>query len=886
MALNLIELGHISVGIGETPLAYDIAVVSTDVQGNTSALNISVLKELGYSANAILDNLKLKAGYEIVEEKGKIPVLFIVTTGEGSTRKSLAQNLQTGLVNNADLLAYKYIWIPLLGTGSGGLKLQSSFDIIFEILFKVQESNFMISLPSGSKGEQLFTTLIERFQNTFRGTTADEIKHAEPQSKGTKSPSEPIPDFSQGSALREVFGKYDFYFASYFLEGQDIGKDFLDNYRWGHGASTIPIGVSEVKINDVLFLTGVSTGNPNGEGERIEVRAVGVVNSLYDEKGYFGVAWREFDSFLNFNKYSRRYLVPLVPIRDSDLDEVLAVFLDQRNGLEDDIRALLPKEKIPFHDDKAVAVDQLGREPVAKAFVDILNRDIFNNDFNYSFVVHLHGEWGAGKSTFLKLIKKHLQSSDGQQWVVVEYNAWQNQHIDPPWWTLINQVYSESTTQLPFGVKRRLIFSEKLRRIKEYSSWRNIVSLVVLVLLFLLIFLLRDKVEEFFKNIVQQKGKTAAEQTIDFLKAITAVATFIGGVFGVIRLFTTVFFSKSPQQVKSFVMRASDPQKKVKKHFKRLVSSINGEKSKKRKKEDGSGGTYIETTRKRQLAIFIDDIDRCNKDFIIRLLEGIQTLFKDNRVLFIVAGDKNWITKSFGEIYSDFAEDDASKIKLGEFFVEKAFQLSLRLPNVSKQALESYWNYILGKTTEQKEGRTLDDIDSETKENVQRYVDGLQKEIGSSEMIKEVQNKFDLGVDAATSVIIDAKNADTGAFNHLLSNFYEYVNTNPRSIKRLANAYTMTRSTLIAEQVDVEEKTLLWWLILEDLCHPLSSVVEIVRKIEDFHETILQTSDSNNRRKCIEVFNDYVGKINDEHKLLTEIKALKGIKYDSGMEKD
>ncbi|GAB5472416.1 MAG: hypothetical protein Mars2KO_05150 [Maribacter sp.] len=886
MAPNRIQLGHITIGIGETPLAYDIAVVSTDIHGNRGALNTSILKELGYSTGATLDNLNLKEGYDLVKEKGKIPVLFIVTIGEGATRKSLAQNLQASLGAYTDLFRDKNIWVPLLGTGSGRLKLQLSFDIIFEILFQFLESNFMISLPSGRQGEQLFQILNKRFKNTFQGTTADEIKQAASQFEGAKPDSEPIPDFSQGNALREAFGKHDFYFASYFFEDQDIGKDLLDNSRWGHGVNSIPSRVTDVRINDILFLSGASTGDPKGEGERIEVRAVGVVTSLYDETGYLGVAWREFDPFLHFNKYSRRYFETLIPIRDSDIDEILTAFLNQREELEDDIRALLPKEKIPFHDDKAVDNDQLGREPVAIAFVDLLKDDVFKNDFNYSFMVHLQGEWGAGKSSFLKLIKKHLQLGDGEKWVVVEYNAWQNQHIDPPWWTLIDQVYTESLKELPFLAKYKLILFEKARRIKEYSSWRNIISLTLLVVLLLLMFLFKDQVIDFFKGIVENENKTTAEEIGDFLKVATAIATFIGGVYGVVRLFTTPFFANSPQQVKTFVLRASDPQKKVKKHFKNLVENINGETRKKKKRTYGNNETYKERTRKRQLAIFIDDIDRCSKEFIIRLLEGIQTLFKENRVLFIVAGDKNWITKSFGEVYSDFAEDDRSKHKLGEFFVEKAFQLSLRLPNVSKQALENYWNYILGNRIKKKEGKKLRDIDSETKVEINRYLNGLREGIGSSDMIKEVQDEFNLEMDAATSVVIDAKNADGGKFNHLLSGFYQYVNTNPRSIKRLANAYTMTRSTLIAEQVDVEEKTLLWWLILEDLCHPLSNTVQTALKMQDFHETILQMTDQNNRRKCIEVYNDYVARIKDGHKLLTEIKALKGIKFDSGMEEN
>ena len=67
-------------------------------------------------------------------------------------------------------------------------------------------------------------------------------------------------------------------------------------------------------------------------------------------------------------------------------------------------------DKIPFHLDQVVDEDKLGREPVAKAFVDLIKKDIFTEKLNFSFMVHLQGEWGAGKSSFLNFIAKNLNS--------------------------------------------------------------------------------------------------------------------------------------------------------------------------------------------------------------------------------------------------------------------------------------------------------------------------------------------------------------------------------------------------------------------------------------------------------------------------------------------
>ena len=53
-----------------------------------------------------------------------------------------------------------------------------------------------------------------------------------------------------------------------------------------------------------------------------------------------------------------------------------------------------------------------------------------------AIIVHLDGPWGSGKSTILKLLKSRLEASQ-PQWLVVEYNAWRNQHRKPAWLPLV-----------------------------------------------------------------------------------------------------------------------------------------------------------------------------------------------------------------------------------------------------------------------------------------------------------------------------------------------------------------------------------------------------------------------------------------------------------------
>lgn len=306
-------------------------------------------------------------------------------------------------------------------------------------------------------------------------------------------------------------------------------------------------------------------------------------------------------------------------------------------------------DKIPFHLDQVVDEDRLGREPVAKAFVRLIKKDIFTEKLNHSFTVHLQGKWGAGKSSFLNFIKKNLNSDD-ENWIIVEYNAWQNQHITPPWWSLIDQVYLKSKEQLNWKACFHLWRKEVFRRIWRYSGWQKITAFFLFTISLVCIFYFGEDIINLFQKTTQvvENGndiskKSFASKLGDFGKLILTIASLLGTLYGFTKFITIPFFINSSKDAESFVLKASDPMNQVKRHFNDLVDNINNK------------------NKKRQVAIFIDDIDRCDKGFIVQLLEGIQTLFKDKRVLYIVAGDKNWISTSFGNTYEEFATDHVDK---------------------------------------------------------------------------------------------------------------------------------------------------------------------------------------------------------------------------------
>jgi hypothetical protein len=126
----------------------------------------------------------------------------------------------------------------------------------------------------------------------------------------------------------------------------------------------------------------------------------------------------------------------------------------------------------------------------------------------------------------------------------------------------------------------------------------------------------------------------------------------------------------SPAGAKA-VLQTSDPMNELMERYKFLIESA---------------GTDV--------AILIDNLDRCRGDYVVELLEGVQTLFKDDisntadpMVLYIVAAERGWLCDSYLTVYDEFKESMREPGRpFGQGFLDKVFNFSLRIPTVPASA--------------------------------------------------------------------------------------------------------------------------------------------------------------------------------------------------------
>src|SRR5262249_58886616 len=102
-------------------------------------------------------------------------------------------------------------------------------------------------------------------------------------------------------------------------------------------------------------------------------------------------------------------------------------------------------------------------------------------------------------------------------------------------------------------------------------------------------------------------------------------------IWAAVRWTSRWVLTTSARGARFYLEHARDPMETAKRHFAQLVGWLG----------------Y-------PLAIVIDDLDRCKPPFVVELLEGIQTLFRDVPVAYVVAADREWLASRYTSADASF----------------------------------------------------------------------------------------------------------------------------------------------------------------------------------------------------------------------------------------
>ena len=430
-----------------------------------------------------------------------------------------------------------------------------------------------------------------------------------------------------------------------------------------------------------------------------------------------------------------------------------------------DVESPTPADRVSAHADDPAVVDELGRRPFAEVIgkrIEEVRAMQEKRDNDLTFMIHLHGPWGSGKTSVLNFLREYLEA---RNWVVVEFNAWRHQRMRPPWWALIQSIYSDAKKET-----RWLSLKWWLWRF-----WADLTPALITVALLLTTF-------SFIVSGLQ--GPKDFELAPKLLVAIAAAA-------GAIWTYSRSLIFGSARAAQTYTELRSDPLAPIVQLFRRLIRSI-----------------------KRPVVVFIDDLDRCDSKFVIELLEGIQTLFRSAPVTYVVAADRKWICSSFDQTFEPFGRSIGDPGRpLGYLFLEKVFQVSASVPRLSEEVQGEYWKVLL--RGDGVDPRTLEERRKSAEKAASQEVSGAKThEELDAKIAAEARplEKAAMRAAAAKQIISPEARKET---EHRLQPFAGLLEPNPRAMKRLVNAYGLHQASNFLEGRDVPAGALARWTIIE-----------------------------------------------------------------------
>lgn len=476
-----------------------------------------------------------------------------------------------------------------------------------------------------------------------------------------------------------------------------------------------------------------------------------------------------------------RLLIEDTPLKSS----APKISTDLQDELENEVESVVTQADNPLRN---IEDDQLGRTAYAKYFAKRLTSisddntiiesqaDGENSNSQLAYAVHLYGPWGSGKSTLLNFISCELQQ---ENWLVVEFNAWRNQQIKPPWWELMESVFQQSKSRLSMW---NLVceYWWRLRLGKAHYFLYIFISACLFGLGFF---------------VFKQSIFSGPDVWIDVAKNISVGLTALIGAWAAVQGLSRSLLFGSTKTAEAYLATSSNPMEKISSRFATLIERIEENESTKR------------------VMIIIDDLDRCQGEYVVDLLEGFQTLFREKSVFFIVAADQRWLNACFEEVYSKLRPHVQEPGKhLGVLFLEKVFQFSAPVPGIPHSLREDYLHHLLN----MKNSGSDDDIRS-ARTKAKAQMDSTQKDAEISDLLEQSKTlsfveQRAMRAEAVIRFALPELSKDIE--NHTLAPFAGLIEPTPRSMKRLVNAYSINRVLSILGHLDIAKEKIVLWTIL------------------------------------------------------------------------
>ena len=472
-----------------------------------------------------------------------------------------------------------------------------------------------------------------------------------------------------------------------------------------------------------------------------------------------------------------------------------------------------PRHEAPLMSDQRARRDSLKRQHLTDSVTRKL-RALAGDPETHTFMLLLEGRWGSGKSTILGFIMAALKAPSSPSWVFVEFDAWRQAHVGPAWWGLLNS--------LRYAVRRELPAKQQAwLRMRE--TWRLSASdfgfawLVVVLAIAGLLFVAFSQASE---------GEGWRAYTAGLFEYVIAAVSCVTLLWTAVVVARKYLSWGSSRGAKLFEDTRANPMGDLAKHFDWLLAQSPG-----------------------PVLFVIDDLDRCDQQYVVDLLDAVQTLLRNpaetghpkggsaeqrQKLFFIVAADGRWIRRSYEVAHGDFEQTVVEPGRpLGYLFLEKLFQVTVPVPAMGAALKETYLRELVGDDSDAETDRTSSSDGQATLAEKKRRIEESSTQEEVLDVLRDSGAQREELVEDAVERLGDSELAE--AVEHFLTPYAAMLDPNPRSIKRFVMAYNFTRDARLLEGLVPDGDALARWLIVHlrwpALAEELRNRPEIVDRI-------------------------------------------------------
>lgn len=476
--------------------------------------------------------------------------------------------------------------------------------------------------------------------------------------------------------------------------------------------------------------------------------------------------------------------------------------------------------------DQSSGVDKLNYSRFSDAFATLVQ----NPEAKTPITIGIYGQWGSGKSFLMKKIIKSLKGEQSERpkelWkrflyflqklfrkkdnpvdtIIIEFNAWVYSGSEHLWASLVTHLYGE--IEKYFGVRAHY---HRLKKALQRSLPRTLgVFAFYTVLGFIASFVID------YNNIQTVWDETRIAVT-------TVSASVIGG--SVLASLPVLWSALRDFADTLFLSRAMNLQKlAAKPDFRDQIGIMADIKA-----EIGFISHLLESRNKKRqtrIVLFIDDLDRCEHQKAVEVLQAIMLLLadRDGSPFVIFLGiDARVMVRAVEEHYGDVLVKAGIN---GYEYLDKIVQVPFVIPSASRKDIGNYVDSLIWTKAEKELYRSKFSPKAEESETekekslVDEEKDGTPSDTEKGKTPSALKEE-ELPTVQTESVPVTFTKPEREAIESCVDDIAD----NPRKIKRIINIYRLVR-LLLPQNFEEYQKIIRWILLTEQWPLHASWIIE------------------------------------------------------------